>query len=72
MPHRLIMTATPIPRSLAMTLYLDLDVSTIDEYPPGHRPVKTYLVTEDQEERVYQGLRSGCRWVSRPCSYVRS
>lgn len=55
-PDILVMTATPIPRSLAMTLYGDLDVSIIDEMPPGRTPVKTVVVGEDQRSGVYKGL----------------
>ncbi len=52
-PHVLVMTATPIPRTLAMTLYGDLDVSVIDEFPPGRKPVKTYHVRDSQRLRVF-------------------
>ncbi len=55
-PDILVMTATPIPRSLAMTVYGDLDVSVIDELPPGRTPVKTVVVGEDQREGVYKGI----------------
>jgi ATP-dependent DNA helicase RecG len=54
----LVMTATPIPRSLALTLYGDLDLSVIDELPPGRRPVKTVLRGEESRRRVYDFLRS--------------
>jgi ATP-dependent DNA helicase RecG len=52
-PHMLIMTATPIPRTLAMTLYGDLDVSVIDELPPGRKPIKTLHFTESHRLRVF-------------------
>jgi ATP-dependent DNA helicase RecG len=55
-PDILVMTATPIPRSLAMTVYGDLDVSVIDELPPGRTPVKTVVVGEDQRAGVYKGI----------------
>ena len=55
-PDILVMTATPIPRSLAMTVYGDLDVSLIDELPPGRTPVKTVVVGEDQRGGVYKGI----------------
>ncbi|MGI8556647.1 MAG: ATP-dependent DNA helicase RecG [Pyrinomonadaceae bacterium] len=55
-PDVLVMTATPIPRSLAMTVYGDLDVSVIDELPPGRTPVKTVVVGEDQRAGVYRGI----------------
>lgn len=55
-PDILVMTATPIPRSLAMTVYGDLDVSVIDELPPGRTPVKTVVVGEDQRGGVYKGI----------------
>lgn len=55
-PDILVMTATPIPRSLAMTVYGDLDVSIIDEMPPGRTPVKTVVCGEDQRTGVYRGI----------------
>jgi len=54
--HTLIMTATPIPRTLSLILYGDLDVSIIDELPPGRKPVKTYAVGEDMRKRIYAFL----------------
>jgi ATP-dependent DNA helicase RecG len=56
-PDLLVMTATPIPRTLALTLYGDLDVSVIDELPPGRRPIITKHVTADHVERVYSFLK---------------
>jgi ATP-dependent DNA helicase RecG len=55
-PDVLVMTATPIPRSLAMTVYGDLDVSVIDELPPGRNPVKTVVLGEDKRKGVYKGI----------------
>jgi ATP-dependent DNA helicase RecG len=56
-PDILVMTATPIPRTLALTIYGDLDVSVIDEMPPGRKPIVTKHVTEDEVERVYSFVK---------------
>lgn len=56
-PHILVMTATPIPRTLAMTIYGDLDVSVIDELPPGRKPIHTIHKYDNQTVSLYQGIR---------------
>lgn len=56
-PHVLVMSATPIPRTLALIIYGDLDVSIIDQLPPGRTPVETYVVHEDKRQRMYNFVR---------------
>ena len=60
-PHQLVMTATPIPRTLAMTAFADLDVSVIDELPPGRTPVKTVLISDERREEVMQRVEQACK-----------
>ena len=60
-PDVLVLTATPIPRTLAMTVYGDLDVSVIDQMPPGRKPVRTFLLRDSQRGRAYQILRDELR-----------
>lgn len=59
-PHTLIMTATPIPRTLAMSVYADLDYSQIDELPPGRTPVKTSVVSEQQRQQLIDSVKKAC------------
>ncbi|WP_107331250.1 ATP-dependent DNA helicase RecG [Metapseudomonas otitidis] len=59
-PHQLIMTATPIPRTLAMSAYADLDTSILDELPPGRTPVNTVLVADNRREEVIERVRAAC------------
>jgi ATP-dependent DNA helicase RecG len=59
-PHQLIMTATPIPRTLAMTAYADLDVSVIDELPPGRTPVVTVALPEEKRSKVIERVHARC------------
>ena len=59
-PHQLVMTATPIPRTLAMAAYADLDVSIVDELPPGRQPVKTVAVAANRREEIIERVRSAC------------
>src|SRR5690554_3862686 len=59
-PHQLIMTATPIPRTLAMSAYADLDTSILDELPPGRTPINTVLVSDSRRDAVVERVRAGC------------
>ncbi|NCI18112.1 ATP-dependent DNA helicase RecG [Cronobacter muytjensii] len=60
-PHQLIMTATPIPRTLAMTAYADLDTSVIDELPPGRTPVTTVAIADTRRSEIIERVRSACQ-----------
>ena len=60
-PHQLIMTATPIPRTLTMCAYADLDCSIIDELPPGRKPVETLLISEQKRNQVIDRVRNSCK-----------
>ncbi len=59
-PHQLIMTATPIPRTLAMSAYADLDCSVIDELPPGRTPVETVLINQSRREQIIERVNQAC------------
>ena len=60
-PHQLIMTATPIPRTLAMTLFADLDISVIDQLPPGRQPIKTTVISNEKREEVIERIHEVCK-----------
>jgi len=60
-PHQLIMTATPIPRTMAQTIYADLDVSTIDELPPGRQPVESVVLPDSRRPEVVQRVAAACQ-----------
>ena len=59
-PHQLVMTATPIPRTLSMVAYADLDCSIIDELPPGRQPVQTVLISNDRREQIIERVQAAC------------
>ena len=69
-PHQLIMTATPIPRTLAMTVYADLDTSIIDELPPGRTPIKTVVISEDRRPEIVQRVYQACKNEKRQAYWV--
>ena len=69
-PHQLIMTATPIPRTLAMTAYADLDTSTIDELPPGRTPVTTVAIPDTRRAEIISRVQSACSTENRQAYWV--
>jgi ATP-dependent DNA helicase RecG len=69
-PHQLIMTATPIPRTLAMTAYADLDTSVIDELPPGRTPINTVALPDSRRDDVVERIRQGCTKDNRQAYWV--
>lgn len=69
-PHQLIMTATPIPRTLAMTAYADLDISVIDELPAGRTPVSTLVVADNRRQEVIAKVRDACLLEGRQAYWV--
>lgn len=69
-PHQLIMTATPIPRTLAMTAYADLDTSVIDELPPGRTPINTIALPDSRRDDIVERIRQACSQDSRQAYWV--
>ncbi|AWB66807.1 ATP-dependent DNA helicase RecG [Saccharobesus litoralis] len=69
-PHQLIMTATPIPRTLAMTAYADLTTSVIDELPPGRTPVSTVVIPNTRRDEIIQRVRNACLQENRQAYWV--
>lgn len=69
-PHQLIMTATPIPRTLAMTAYADLDTSVIDELPPGRTPVTTVAIADTRRDEVIERVQRACQQEQRQAYWV--
>lgn len=69
-PHQLVMTATPIPRTLAMTAYADMDTSVIDELPPGRTPVTTVAIPDSRREDIISRVRDACKQEGRQAYWV--
>ncbi|WP_199609729.1 ATP-dependent DNA helicase RecG [Flocculibacter collagenilyticus] len=69
-PHQLVMTATPIPRTLAMTAYADLDTSIIDELPPGRTPITTVAVPDNRRQQIIERVKQCCLTESRQAYWV--
>lgn len=69
-PHQLIMTATPIPRTTAMTAYADLDTSVIDELPPGRTPVTTVAIPDTRRHEIIDRVRNACTTEGRQAYWV--
>ena len=69
-PHQLIMTATPIPRTLSMVAYADLDCSVIDELPPGRKPVETVVIRDSRRDEVVARVHAACRGEGRQAYWV--
>ena len=69
-PHQLIMTATPIPRTLAMTAYADLETSVIDELPPGRTPIQTVALPDSRRAAIVERIRSACKNEGRQAYWV--
>ncbi|MEC6797627.1 ATP-dependent DNA helicase RecG [Photobacterium sp. S4TG1] len=69
-PHQLVMTATPIPRTLAMTAYADMDTSVIDELPPGRTPIQTVALPDNRRPQIIERIRAACQQEGRQTYWV--
>jgi len=70
LPHQLIMSATPIPRTLAQTTFADLDLSVIDELPPGRKPIETTVISDLNRQRIFDRVEQACRADKRQVYWV--